>query len=792
VKHHEDPPSPDRESAAPNAFDLSQPEVALRNETLFSETMLDSMPGALYFYDTDGRFLRWNRNFEDVSGYSREEIAGMHPLDFISPDTKDLVAQRIGEVFDKGVSAVEAKLISKDGIETPYFFTGRRVDFLGKTCLVGVGIDITDRIHAEAMLHDSEQKLRALFQQAPLGIAIINSLTGQFVRVNRQYCQITGYSESEMLSSSFQQITHPDDLQRDLDNMARLQAGVATSFTIEKRYLKKDRDTVWVRLTCVRLNEDTESGPQHIAMVEDITMRKEADLILAESERKYRDLVELANSIILRWDSGGRITFLNEFGLNFFGYSASELVGKHVIGTIVPETESSGRNLQELMDQICANPHIFETNVNENLRRNGERVLISWTNRIIQDEHGNVVEILSVGTDITDRHRAEEARRMSEVRYRTLFEYAPDGIVISAPDGHYVDANQMMCRMLGYTHDELVELHATDIVAPMDVGAIDTTLAALQARMDHHREWHFRRKDGSIFPAEVIATTMPDGNILAMIRDVTERKKAEAALRELNETLELKVTKRTEELQAAVLKAEAADRIKSAFLATMSHELRTPLNSIIGFTGILLQGLAGPLNEEQNKQLDMVRGSARHLLSLINDVLDISKIEAGQFEVDRAPFDPLHSLTKLVSTVAPLAGKKSLALQTELPPTLGQAIGDERRFEQVILNLLSNAIKFTESGTVTLSAEELATRKAIRVSISDTGIGIKEDDLTRLFQPFQQLDTGLSRNYEGTGLGLAICKRLVDLMGGEIVAESYWGQGSVFSVIIPCSPRGPQ
>ena len=248
------------------------------------------------------------------------------------------------------------------------------------------------------------------------------------------------------------------------------------------------------------------------------------------------------------------------------------------------------------------------------------------------------------------------------------------------------------------------------------------------------------------------------------------------------------------ELTEATARAQHADHIKSAFLATMSHELRTPLNSIIGFSGILRQEMAGAINPEQAKQLDMVLNSARHLLSLINDVLDISKIEAGEMTVSRSPFDLHAAIDNVVAGLTPLAEKKGLLLSTRLAPELGagryQLVNDRRRVQQILINLLSNAIKFTERGAVILEVETSPDARTLCLRVRDSGIGIKPEEIALLFQPFRQLDSGLARRHEGTGLGLVICQRLAEMLGGRIEVESLLGQGSTFSLILPLGTAG--
>ena len=378
-------------------------------------------------------------------------------------------------------------------------------------------------------------------------------------------------------------------------------------------------------------------------------------------------------------------------------------------------------------------------------------------------------------------------RRTAEASLSRILDASLDAICSFDAEGRFVQASAGGERVWGYRPEELLGTPYIDKVVPEDrektVAMAATIMAGAPTTAFENR---YQRKDGTV--AHVMWSAQwssADQVMFCVARDITEMQGAREAARRHAETLERTLA----ELVVARDRAEAADRLKSAFLATMSHELRTPLNAIIGFTGILLQGLAGPLNAEQQTQLGMVQGSARHLLALINDVLDISKIEAGELKVGHAPFDLRAVIDRALGVVRPSADAKGLRLTSRLDPRIGAAVGDARRVEQILLNLLNNAVKFTSQGEVTLTAD-LAEGEC-RMQVIDTGIGIAADDLATLFEPFRQIDTGLARNHEGTGLGLAICQRLAHLLGGRIHAASRPGEGSVFSVNLPVNAPVP-
>jgi signal transduction histidine kinase len=350
-----------------------------------------------------------------------------------------------------------------------------------------------------------------------------------------------------------------------------------------------------------------------------------------------------------------------------------------------------------------------------------------------------------------------------------------------------------MCRMLGYTRDELIGLQASNIVAASEIPQIEPALNVVKASAVYRREWKLKRKDSSVFDAEVIAATMPDGNMLSMARDITERKHFEEAL--LHTNVEL----------------EHANHTKSNFLAIMSHELKTPLNAIIGFSEVLGDGLVGEMTDQQRGFLGDISRSGAQLLALINDILDLSTVEAGKMTLDLDAVELSALLVNSLSGLREKAAKCHIQLDLNSAAGVGSIQADLVKVKQIVHKLLSNAVKFTaDGGRVTLAAARVRRAEVgrlsghwkgrtfpladsgfeefIRIGVSDNGLGISPDGLEQLFKPFSQIDGGLARKFEGTGLGLAIVKSLAELHGGTIAVESAVGEGSCFTVWLPLRP----
>ena len=363
-----------------------------------------------------------------------------------------------------------------------------------------------------------------------------------------------------------------------------------------------------------------------------------------------------------------------------------------------------------------------------------------------------------------------------------------ENVSITDVNDKIIFVNQSLLRTYGYNEEELLGQQINILRSPNNPPDVTDEILPSTLAGGWSGELMNMRKDGSEFPISLMTTIIYDKmnqpvSLVGVSRDITEHKREEDELLLYRDHLEDLVKQRTAELEREKEHAQSADRLKSAFLATMSHELRTPLNSIIGFTGILMQERPGPLNVEQKKQLGMAQQSARHLLTLINDILDISKIEAGQLKTNLEPFNLPEVIYKVMETNKPFADKKGLQMNVSIAADVNEILSDKLRIQQILLNLVNNAVKFTEVGSV--SVDCFRKDNIVIVKVIDSGMGIEKDQMNILFKPFMQIDTGLTRKYEGTGLGLSICKKLLDLLNGSVEIESEIGKGSTFIVKLP-------
>jgi PAS domain S-box-containing protein len=402
--------------------------------------------------------------------------------------------------------------------------------------------------------------------------------------------------------------------------------------------------------------------------------------------------------------------------------------------------------------------------------------------------------VLVLVVNITERKQAEQEVHENEQRLTSIYNTVGDSIfqltVESDKQYRFTSVNAAFSRTTGVPSDQVIGRKLNEIIPEP---ALSMVLEKYQqaiaektiVRWEETSTYPTGQLTGEVSIAPIFDREGNCTHLIGSVHDITERKRAEQKLLEAHRDLERKVAERTSELSEANLHLQELDRLKSLFIASMSHELRTPLNSIIGFTGIMAKGLAGEINAEQKKQLGMVQDSARHLLALINDVIDISKIEADKIEAGISTFDLADVIRELGTTFGPAARDRGLVLNIEIPGSIS-VTSDERRIRQIIMNLVSNAIKFTDDGRIDVTVEQKETVAEVRVR--DTGIGIGKEELGQLFRPFSRIAMP-GRLTEGTGLGLYLSKKLARFLGGDITAESEPHTGSVFVFSFPVTYR---
>ncbi len=638
-------------------------------------------------------------------------------------------------------------------------------------------------------LYETSQRFTTLVQHSPLAV-IEWDPEHRITKWMGNAENLFGWHASEVLGRRLEEVglIYPDDTEIVRTALATLKQG--KSNVVCNRNCRKNGTVI----SCEWYNSAMIESPGELAwglsLALDITARLQTEHALRANEQR---LVSIYNTVAdaifhLAVEADGRFRFVsaNAAFLRITGLSLEAVIGK-TVNEVIPEpslTMVLGKYRQVVEEKTIVRWE--ETSDYPSGRLTGEVRVAP-----VLDNNGTCTHLVGSVHDITERKQAQEALRASEEKYRNIFEGAPIGIFQSTPGGRFLSVNSRLATMFRFESPEEMVHSVTDIAKDLFVHPEQRQELIRQAEKTAgayvQSEVEYRRKDGSTFLSNYFMRMFRIENgavfLEGFVQDITARKQAEEALREAHDALERRVADRTVELSAANERLKELDRLKSQFLASMSHELRTPLNSIIGFTSLLRRGLSGAVNEEQAKQLGIVQSSASHLLELINDLLDVSRIEAGKADLRCEPFDFVEVMNDAVRTMLPIAGQKGLPIFTEVQEPVIPMYGDRKRTVQILLNLVSNAVKFTASGSIKIVAEPSPPN--LYVEVADTGIGIRAEHIGMLFEAFRQVDGSAKRVYEGAGLGLYLCRKLLDLMGGEIRVESEYGKGSRFMCSIP-------
>lgn len=727
--------------------------------------------------DAEGLIVDMNAIAEGLTGWTRNNAQGIKLTDvfrIVNETTREVVDNPAIQALKTGAIvglANHTVLIRPDGSESPIDDSAAPIKLDDGRIHGSVLVfrDVSKRRAFEAQLQESEQTFRALFDSAPIGI-VHTSMDGKLMRVNRRFCEILKMSEKELIGISFHSITHPDDLQQNRELVSPMMNGQQESFTMNKRYRNLRGESIWVNISSRVIREYSGKPTSIISAVTDISEQRAAE----ETRVRMSAIVRASNDAIITKDLNGIVTSWNAAATKLFGYSESEMVGSPIF-KVVPE----GKRSEEL-DLLRRSSLLEEIEPlrTERLHRDGTHVEVLLKVAPLVDADGKLLGISTIAKDLTAESRSAMELRESEHRFRMLADNMSQFAWMANPKGEVYWYNK---RWYDYTGTTLESMRGWGWKQVHHPDHVDRIVESIQRSWDSGEPWEetfpIRSKEGQYrwFLSRALPIRDANGNITHWFGSNTD----------ITELIE-----NEEKLEKARITAEMATKARGEFLANMSHEIRTPMTAILGHTEILADHLTNP---DDLQSVETIQRNGKFLLQIINDILDLSKIDSGKFEIEQIAISPSEILNEIRSLLDVRAAEKQIAFQVHLDGSIPNTIQtDPIRLRQILVNLVGNAIKFTDSGRVDLYCRYDRSRNAMVFRIIDTGIGIDAEVLPNLFQPFVQADASSTRAFEGTGLGLAISKRLAEMLGGTILVESQRNVGSVFSLEIDCGQIGQE
>ena len=719
-------------------------------------------------------------------------------LQYYAPDSQPQVRAALANTLSTGEGfTLECRMISRSGREfwAELRCIGRVNDPIEGTYVTGTFQDISDRRQAEQALRELEARWKFALEGSGLGVWDWDMVTDT-VYFSPRWKGMLGYDDASFSNTfdAWANILHPDDKPTVMATLEAHAADKTAEYVVEFRMRNAQGQWQWIQARGLIIARDAQNTPLRMTGVHvDIHARKVTEARLRESEAALNLAQRVARMGSWQLDITAQHLFWSDETYRIFGVAkGTPLTLDHFIDCIHPDDRDSV--LSAWSNAMQGVPYNIEHRI---LVDQGDGAETRWVLERAQITFTPAGEpIFGIGTvhDITERKLAEERLAASEERYRVLADYSPDWQYWVGPNAEYLYVSPGCEGICGYPAQAFMtgSLRMEDLILAEDLPIWvdhwdDVEDACCIAPHTHEiMEFRIRHANGEIRWIEHQCQTAVSHHgkyqgRRGVNRDITSRKQIEIELAGYRQHLEEEVVARTTELVAARDAAEAANRTKSTFLANMSHEIRTPMNAIIGMTHLLRRS---EINAKQSEQLEKVADAAQHLLSIINDILDISKIEAGKMSIEETDFEIDKIFTQVNNLIYDKAESKGLELVNDIDPVIPSVLrGDPLRIGQILINFASNAVKFTEHGAITLGAHLLSmqdNRAQLRFEVADTGIGLSAEQQGRLFQSFEQADTSTTRKFGGTGLGLVISKRLIEMMGGRVGVDSQPGQGSRF------------